>query len=90
MNRRRKQEVSLRGDDEILIAAHPAKTLAGEIELIKAGLLYGQTVRLISPGAMYLAAADSVRSTNVYELCLLFDDFGLVDIDAATRLKIQS
>lgn len=47
--------------EEIVVAAHPSTDLGSDIELVKAALLYGDRVRLVSPAAVYLSAVQSMK-----------------------------
>lgn len=89
-NRKRAQAGSA-SSYEIVIAAYPGVTLGREIEMVKAGLLYGDTVRLISPAAMYFLAADAVTDMDPLAIALLLDDFGALSppIPTATRAQMQ-
>ena len=66
--------------EEIVVAAHPSTDLGSDIELVKAALLYGDRVRLVSPAAVYLSAVQSIKDLPYYKLALLLRDAGIVSI----------
>ena len=74
---------------EILIAAYPSSTMENELQLVKAALLYGDKVRLVSPGAQYLAAVNAFTSSGPMEMALMLDDAGAMQLDRPTRAAFE-
>jgi hypothetical protein len=74
---------------EILIAAYPSTTMENELQLVKAALLYGDRVRLVSPGAQYLAAVNAFTSSGPMEMALILDENGVLNLDRSVRATFE-